>query len=103
MRMHSPGLSLVYSLTGENSVPEQFTVNGRTFAAGANFWELLGNNTATKIGALNGPPLTPTQVFSCQTHLLILSNGALYVYVLTQFTDSNNTIRDAGAFFPVDM
>src|ERR1035438_3962734 len=86
--MHSPGLSVVYTLAGENSVPKQFTVNGRTFVAGANFWELFQNATANKIGPLNGPPLTPTQIFSCQTHLLILSNGNLYVYALVDVTDS---------------
>ena len=101
--MHCPGLKVAYTLAGENSVPSQFTVNGRTFAAGSKFWELLGNGTGNPIGALNGPPLTPTQIFSCQTHLLILSNGSLYVYVLSQFTDASGTVRNPGAFFAVDM
>src|ERR1039458_4942103 len=48
--MHSPGLSVAYTLVGENSVPKQFTVNGRTFVAGANFWELFQNATSNKIG-----------------------------------------------------
>ena len=101
--MHSPGLSLAYTLAGENSVPSLFTVNGRTFAAGAYFWELLANGTANDIGTLNGPPLTPTQIFSCQTHLLIMSNGSLYVFALVQVTDSAGTVHPAGYFAAVDM
>src|ERR1035438_9616494 len=101
--MHSPGLVVAYTLAGENSGPSQFTVNGRTFVAGANFWELFQNGTSNKIGALNGPPLTPTQIFSCQTHLLILSNGNLYVYVLVEVTDSNGVLHPAGQFLAVDM
>ena len=101
--MHSPGLSVAYTLAGENSVPKQFTVNGRTFVAGANFWELFQNATSNKIGPLNGPPLTPTQIFSCQTHLLILSNGNLYVYALVDVTDSAGNKHSAGYFAPVDM
>src|SRR5208283_1553509 len=72
--MHCPGLATQYALP-ETAVPCLFEVNGRGFAAGAGFYELFANGTFTKWGTLNGPPLTPTQIFSCQTHLLILSNG----------------------------
>jgi hypothetical protein len=100
--MHTPGLKVAYGLP-ETSVPFMDTINGRTFAACANFYELLGGGGFTNIGALNGQPLSPTQIFSCQTHLLILSNGALYIYVLTAFTDSASVFHAAGSFFPVVM
>jgi len=100
--MHTPGLTVKYTLP-ETAVPCLFTVNGRLFAAAANFYELKASGATANIGALNGPPLSPTQIFSCQTHLLILSNGELFIYVLTTFTDSNNTQRLADSFFAVDM
>jgi hypothetical protein len=100
--MHTPGLTVKYALP-ETAVPCIFEVNGRTFAAGAKFYELFANFTFNTIGTLNGPPLSPTQIFSCQTHLLILSNGDLFVYVLTAFTDSNNNLQPAGTFIAVDM
>ena len=101
--MHTPGLSLPKYSLPETAVPCLFPVNGRGFAAAAQFYELFANGTFASRGVLNGPPLSPTQIFSCQTHLLILSNGSLYVYVLTAFTDSNNIAHSAGSFFAVDM
>jgi hypothetical protein len=101
--MHRPGLAVKYTLPGENAIPAEFTVNGRTFVAGAFFWELLQNGTATKWGTLNGPPLTPTQICCCQTHLLILSNGDLYIFVLTPVTDSNGVLHPANSLIVVNM
>lgn len=100
--MHTPGLAIQYSLP-EASVPDIFEVNGRTFAAASSFYELLASTNFTKWGTLNGAPLTPTQIFSCQTHLLILSNGSLYIFVLQAFTDSGSVFHPANSFFAVDM
>ena len=100
--MHCPGLAIKYTLP-ETAVPELFTVNDRAFAAGADFYELLANGTYINRGTLNGPPLTPTQILSCQTHLLILSNGDLFIFTLTAFTDSNGTLHAANSFAAVDM
>jgi hypothetical protein len=101
--LHTPGLKVAYSLETETSVPCEFQVNGRAFTASANFWEILNNGTTINYGPLNGQPLSPTQILDNQTHLLILSNGNLYIYVLTGFTDSNSVVHAAGSFFPVDM
>jgi len=101
--MHCPGLKVAYSLFNETAVSALFTVNGRSFVAAAKFYELLGNGDEFVRGTLNGPPLTPTQIFSCQTHLLILSNGDLFVFVLTAFTDSSGILHPANSFFAVEM
>lgn len=98
--MHTPGLMVKANLP-EASVPCLFTVNGTTFAASSNFYQL--GITVIEYGALNGAPLSPTQIFSCQTHLLILSNGDLFVFVLVAFTDSNSIFHPAGSFFAVNM
>jgi hypothetical protein len=100
--MHTPGLKVAYSLP-ETSVPGEFTVNGRTFVAASGFYELLANGNYTLWGTLNGQPLAPTQIWSCQTHLLILSNGDLFIFVLTAFTDSASVLHPANEFFAVDM
>jgi hypothetical protein len=102
--MHTPGTQIAYQLP-EASVPGEFTVNGRGFAAASNFYELLPSKTPnfTQWGELNGPPTSPTQIFSCQTHLLILSNGDLYIFVLTAFTDSSSVFHPANEFFAVNM
>lgn len=100
--LHTPGLAIKYQLP-ETAVLCLFTVNGRTFAAGGGFYELFANETFTKWGTLNGPPLSPTQIFCCQTHLLILSNGDLYVFVLTPVTDSMGVLHPANDFIIVEM
>ena len=100
--LHTPGLALRYTLP-EEAISEIFEVNGRGFTAESNFYELFADLTFKQIGTLNGPPLSPTQIRSCQTHLLILSNGDVFVYVLTAFTDSNNVLHNAGDFIAVDM
>jgi hypothetical protein len=100
--MHAPGLKVAYTLP-ETAIPGEFTVNGRTFVAGADFYELLSNGTYTNWGTLNGPPLSPTQICCCQTHLLILSNGDLFIFILTPVTDSNGVYHPANSFLAVDM
>jgi len=101
--LHTPGLKVAYVLPGENSVPFCFEVNGRAFAAGANFWEVFADGTKINRGTLNGPPLVPTQITVNQTHLLILSNGDLYIFVLTAFTDASGVLHNPNDFFAVDM
>lgn len=101
--LHTPGLKIIYVLPGENSVPFLFEVNGRGFAAGANLWEVFADGTAINRGTLNGPPLQQPQICVNQTHLLILSNGDLYVFVLTPVTDSSGVLHPANEFLPVDM
>src|ERR1700686_4824972 len=65
--LHRPGLAIRYQLP-EASVPNLFTVNGRSFAAATNFYELKTAFTNPNLGALNGAPLSSTQIFSNQTH-----------------------------------
>lgn len=100
--MPTPGLAVRYTLP-ETAVPCEFQANGRGFVAAAQFYELLPNGTHVVWGVLNGPPLSPTQIFCCQTHLLILSNGDLFVFVLQAVTDSNGVLHPANSFFAVDM
>lgn len=82
----------VFSTLGENSAPSLYTVNGRTFSAGSNLWEVTGGGAPINRGTLNGIPVTPTQIISNESQLLILSNGNLYVLFL-----ANN------GFVPVNM
>jgi hypothetical protein len=77
----TPGKKLFASLTGEVSVPSVYTVNGRSFAAGANFWELTQAGPINR-GSLGFPPLSPSQITGNQTQLAILNNGNLYVFTL---------------------
>jgi hypothetical protein len=79
---HTPGKKLFVNLSEENSVPSTYTVNGRTFAAGVNLWELFANGTAINRGNIGTPPFTPTQMVANQTQLVILNNGNLYVFTL---------------------
>jgi hypothetical protein len=72
----------IFATVPENSVPDVFTVNGRSFAAASNFYELLGGNNVANRGSLGAIPLTPTQIIANQGQLLILNNGNLYVFTL---------------------
>jgi hypothetical protein len=102
--MPTPGLMTKYTLP-EVSIPGEFQVNGRGFVAASSFYELVasGNTNYTVWGVLNGPALSPTQICSCQTHLLILSNGELFIFVLSPVTDSNGVPHASNTFFAVNM
>jgi hypothetical protein len=100
--MPTPGLAVKYTLP-EAAISGEFEVNGRGFTACSNFYELLPAGTHTNWGTLNGPPLSPTQIFCCQTHLLILSNGDLFIFALSAFTDSNGVTHAANSFVAVEM
>jgi len=78
----APGKRL-FSQLPEAGVSELFTVNGRTFAAGAHLWELQGNGATVDLGPLGGTqPVRQCQIESNQTQLLCLNNGNLYVLTL---------------------
>jgi hypothetical protein len=100
--LHRPGLNLKYQLP-ETAIPGEFEVNGRGFVAGASFYELFANGTYTNWGTLNGPPLSPTQICCCQTHLLILSNGDLFVFTLVGVTSDSGEFYPPNTLIPVDM
>lgn len=100
--MHTPGLKIAYTLP-ETAIPWEFTVNGRTFVAGASLYELHADGTFTTWGGLNGPPLSPPQIFCCQTHLLVLSNGDLFVFTLQAVTNDQGHLIPINTLVPVDM
>lgn len=77
---HTPGKKLFAALE-ESSVPSVFTVNGRSFAASSNLWELTLNGPI-KLGSLGVAPIRPTQITANETQLVILNNGNLFVFVL---------------------
>lgn len=76
----------------ESSIPYDFTVNGRTFAAASNLYEVLSSGNFVLRGSLGAPPTGPTQIIANQVQILILNNGNLYVMVLA-----------SNAFFAVNM
>lgn len=78
----APGKELFCTLP-EAGVTALYTVNGRTFAAGSQLYELAANGTVTVRGSLGGTqPLRPCQMFANETQLLALNNGNLYVLTL---------------------
>jgi len=77
----APGKKLFVTLD-EVQVPGDYTVNGRTFFAGANLWEVFANGTAINRGSIGATPLTPTQMVANNTQLVIMNNGDLYVLTL---------------------
>jgi hypothetical protein len=78
----APGKSLFCNLP-EAGVTALYTVNGRTFAAGSQLYELAANGTVTIRGSLGGTqPVRPCQMFANETQLLALNNGNLYVLTL---------------------
>src|SRR6266478_173700 len=77
----TPGTQIFATLP-ENSAPEVFSLNGRSFAAASNFYELLGGANVINRGSIGAIPLTKTQILANQGQLLILNNGNLYVFTL---------------------
>jgi hypothetical protein len=76
----APGKKL-FAQTPEGSAPSLFTVNGRTFMAASNLWELGVGNPINR-GSLGVAPQSPTQIISNETQLGVLNNGNLYVLTL---------------------
>lgn len=81
----TPGLK-VFAQVPEPSIPTLYTINGRTFFANSQLWELTAGGTPTSRGNLNGYAITPPQIVANQFQLLILSNGNLYVFTLATNT-----------------
>ena len=79
--LHTPGKKK-FATFPEASIPGQFTVNGRSFAAASHLYEMGANGTVTALGSLGAAPLTPTQITANETQLVILNNGNLYVLTL---------------------
>lgn len=66
----------------EGSVPGSFTVNGRSFFASSNLWELDASGNQTNRGSLGLAPTRPTMITANETQLVILNNGDLFVLTL---------------------
>lgn len=79
--LHTPGRKTFATLP-EASVPGGFTVNGRTFFAASNLYELNAAGAVTNWGSLGAAPLRPTMLTANETQLVILNNGNLYVFTL---------------------
>lgn len=78
----APGKSLFASLP-EAGVTCLYTVNGRTFAAGSQLYELNAAGAITVRGSLGGTiPVRPCMMFANETQLLCLNNGNLYILTL---------------------
>jgi len=78
----APGRKEFADLVNETSVPEDFTLNGRMFAAASHFYEIDAAGNVTDRGALNGQPLSKPMIRANETQLLILSNGDLFIFTL---------------------
>ena len=76
------------------------TVNGRTFAAGSQLYEIFSNGTTIVRGSLGGTqPLTQCQIVFNEGQLMALNNGNLYVLTLATnvFTAVNMAQLQGGA------
>jgi hypothetical protein len=110
--LHTPGTSVFCQLP-EASVPSLYTINGRTFAAATNLYEIFQNKTFSNRGNLGAAPLGPTQMVSSRTQLLAMNNGNLYVLTLAtngfaavnmgQFVGSVSQIGYADGYFIVTI
>lgn len=76
----------VFATLPEGKVPFDFTVNGRTFAAGTNLYEINAAGVVTNWGSLGATPVLPTMMTANETQLVILNNGNLYVFTLATNT-----------------
>ena len=79
--LRTPGRKLFCTLP-ESQVPGGYTVNGRTFFASANLWEVDASGNKTNRGSLGATPTRPTMITSNETQLVVLNNGNLFVLTL---------------------
>jgi hypothetical protein len=79
--LQAPGRKKFATLP-ESKVPGGFSVNGRTFFAASNLYELDGSGAVTNRGSLGASPVTPTQITANETQLVVLNNGNLFVLTL---------------------
>lgn len=77
----TPGKKIFATLP-ESKVPDGFTVNGRTFFAASDLWEIDASGTKTNRGSIGAAPVNPTMMTANETQLVILNNGNLYVLTL---------------------
>lgn len=80
--LKAPGKE-IFCQVPEAGVTSEYTVNGRTFIAGSQLYEVDAAGAVTVRGSLGGTqPLRPCQMTSNETQLLALNNGNLYVLTL---------------------
>jgi hypothetical protein len=89
--LHTPGRKKFATLP-EGSVPNGFTVNGRTFFASSNLWELDASGAQINRGSLGAAPTLVTKITANETQLVVSNNGDLFVLTLS-----------TNAFIVVDM
>lgn len=77
-----PGLKEFATLTDELSVPQLFTILGRTFAAATNFWEIASPGVAINFGNLSASAQGTSSMVASNTKVLICSGGNLFVFTL---------------------
>lgn len=81
----TPGRKRVATLP-EASVPGGFTVNGRTFFAASNLYELDASGAIANLGSLGAAPAAPTlvtMITANETQLVVSNNGDLFVLTLS--------------------
>ena len=76
-----PGRKIIAQLP-EASVPGSFTVNGRSFFACAQLYELNASGQTFVRGSLGAAPTRPTMITANETQLVVLNNGNLFVLTL---------------------
>jgi len=72
----------VFAQFPESSIPFDFTVNGRTFFAASQLYEVDASGNVTVRGSLGAAPTRPTMITANETQLVILNNGDLFVLTL---------------------
>jgi hypothetical protein len=72
----------VFATLPEGQVPGGFTVNGRTFFASSNLWEVSASGAIINRGSLGAAPMMPTMLTANETQLVVLNNGDLFVLTL---------------------
>jgi hypothetical protein len=78
--LHTPGRK-IFATVPEAQVPGGFTVNGRTFFAASNLYEIAAGMVINR-GSLGAAPTRPTMITANETQLVVLNNGNLYVLTL---------------------
>ena len=79
--LQTPGRK-VFATLPEGAVPGGFTVNGRTFFAASNLWELDASGAQINRGSLGLAPTLVTRITANETQLVVSNNGDLFVLTL---------------------
>ena len=80
--LQTPGRK-VFATLPEGAVPGGFTVNGRTFFAASNLWELDASGAQINRGSLGLAPTLVTRITANETQLVVSNNGDLFVLTLS--------------------